>query len=106
MDNDRLYIRVSASAPKWFTKPCICLEELYPDWDLITGYKNGFINEEEYEERYGRQLSELSPDEIRDKLKRLCEENGRTKAVLLCWCSGFCHRHILNKWLGGFGELY
>lgn len=105
-DSDRLYVRVSASAPKWFTKPCVELPEVYPPWELIRGYKDGVISEEFYTNRYSAQLTDDVKESVMKKLIEWCEETGASKVVFLCWCSGFCHRHILNKWIGGEGEVY
>lgn len=105
-DSDRLYVRVSASVPKWFTKKCVPLPELYPSWDLISGYKQGIISEEVYTKAYSSMLTDQLREAVREKLQHLCNETGCIKVVFLCWCSGFCHRHILNDWLSGMGELY
>jgi len=85
-------VSISIGIPENF-KGEICRELNPPDF-LLRGYKNGAIDEKEYEEIYQQQiLSKLDPLEIYNKLK------GK---VILCYCGKdkFCHRHLVLKWLG------
>lgn len=104
--SDLLLIRISSSRPDWFTKEHVTLPELYPDWDLVTGYKEGRYTEEQYTEKYSQKLTDELKESVRNKIQQLLNDSGKGKAVLLCWCGGFCHRHIVNNWLDGNGELY
>ena len=66
---------------------------LFPSQNLLSDYKNGLINEKEYERRYVYEtLSKLNPKEVYEAL------DGK---VLLCYekTGDFCHRHIVAKWL-------
>ena len=70
------------------------MRELNPSQELLYGYKNGNISDEEYREIYFNEtLSTLNPVEIYNKLK------GK---VILCYCGkdSFCHRHLVIEWLG------
>lgn len=105
-DSSILYVRVSASVPKWFFGRSVTVESLYPSWELINGYKSGTLSEQEYTKRYKEQLSNLDKESIRRLLEDEAGALGCTTIVLLCWCGrGFCHRHLLNEWLGGDGEM-
>lgn len=79
--------------------------DLKPDKETFFLIKGGQIDQAEYEERYFRNtLMKLNPQEVYDNLK---------DKVLLCWerpifdtdgtivnkGSGFCHRHIVAKWI-------
>lgn len=70
-----------------------------PDQALLDGIRSGTISTAEYAKRY---LSLLESREgafiAADRLRQM-DESGRS-AVLLCWeADGFCHRHLLAKWL-------
>ena len=79
--------------------------DLKPDKDTFFLIKAGQIDQDEYEERYFRNtLLKLNPQKVYDDLK---------DKVLLCWespifdnmsivnrGSGFCHRHLVSKWIG------
>lgn len=72
-----------------------------PRWSLVHSYKNGFIDEQEYEVLYFTDfqnravLIEEHINEIR---------NGG-KFIYLCYCKkdGFCHRHLWAKFLNKLG---
>jgi len=67
--------------------------KLAPPRDLVLAYKEGTLPEEVYEAIYrGEVLSKLTPGIIAADLL-----DG---TVLLCWeRAGFCHRHIVARWL-------
>lgn len=70
------------------------LRELNPPQQLLYDYKNGLCSDEEYTDRYIKNvLNNLNPHDIYNKLK------GK---VILCYCGkdSFCHRHIVMDWLG------
>lgn len=70
---------------------------LFPSQNLLSDYKNGLIDEKEYERRYvSETLSKLNPKKVYEDL------DGK---VLLCYekTSDFCHRHIVAKWLNDNG---
>lgn len=93
--------RISASAPKWFSKKAYPLEYLYPRWGLIEDYKNGIITEEEYVAEYSQRFNDRMREELLAIMENVCKAEGVTKAMLLCWegKGKFCHRHPAGAWL-------
>lgn len=70
---------------------------LFPTFSILHDYKNGLINEKEYERRYiSEVLSKLNPAKVYQDLNN---------KVLLCYekSGDFCHRHIVAKWLNDNG---
>ena len=64
---------------------------LWPEYNLLMGYKEGLISPEEYERQYRAvTLSRLVPEEVVLSLE------GR---VMVCYekPSDFCHRHIVAR---------
>lgn len=94
-----IIIQVSHSKPIWFNKDVIPMKEVYPDWDLINGIKNGTITEEEYISRYDEKLTQDTINIVREKIELECKAAGVDIAVLTCWegKNKFCHRHHLGK---------
>lgn len=84
-------ISISNSAPKFFKYDKFKL--LVPNWNLVSDYKHGFINQDEYIERYyHKNLLHLDVDKIAEQLQNkilLCCEQKETD---------FCHRHIVREW--------
>ena len=79
------------------------LRSLAPSADLLQKWKNKQVDEKMFELLYLAELENLGMNgkEIAEHLRSL----GRD-VILCCYeSSGFCHRNILNKWLGGDGEL-
>lgn len=74
------------------------MRELAPTWSLLQDYRNGRINEEQYIERFNKQLKRLDARDIYEKLKFLAGDN---EIVIMCHCSkkDFCHRHLVAEWL-------
>ena len=68
------------------------IAELTPSKDLLQGYKDKTISEEEYITIFRQQLSKLNPDEYGEKLQ---------DCILLCYegYNKFCHRHLIAEWL-------
>lgn len=87
-------VSVSVTQPSGCSFPVFY--PLVPDSDLVWGYKNGKITEDEYKAVYFKQLESLNPKEIAQKL------DGK---VLLCWegKDKFCHRHLIAEWLNKHG---
>lgn len=68
-----------------------CKLGLIPPAELIYGYKYGSITEEEYIEKYlDNNLYKINPMDIKKAY------DGK---ILLCYCSGFCHRNVVEGWL-------
>lgn len=64
---------------------------LIPDKDLVNDYKYKGLSEEAYVERYFKEnLMKLNPEDVYKAY------NGK---ILLCFCTGFCHRDIIRYWL-------
>lgn len=94
-----IIIQISKTKPIWFSKPIIAMPEVYPDWDIITGVKDGSISEEEFIRRYDEKLPEDVINSVRDRIEQACKEAGVDIAILVCWegKDKFCHRHRLGK---------
>lgn len=94
-------IRISASMPKWFTKEIFPCSDLYPDWKLLTAYKNGQITEEEYTAEYMETIKRKSKQSILDGFEAVCKVKGVDKIILVCWEGphDFCHRHLAGNYL-------
>ena len=93
------YVRVGISryAPQGSCD--LRLMDFAPSARTLFDYKEGRIDEKEYEREYLNDLDRLYEnkrmDELVDKLKKY------EKVVLLCYegKGKFCHRHILGKYL-------
>lgn len=88
-----LPISISRFPPKWFEGDTDL--SLAPSEELLIGYKEGKINEVEYEKIYRTQLEKLNPEDYKKY------ENS----ALCCFekVGDFCHRHILADWLKSHG---
>lgn len=64
-----------------------------PDWKLLSGYKDGSINEEEYTERF-KALMRVSYTENRTRWIEVCNMDT---LCIACYCGSgkFCHRHLV-----------
>ena len=83
-------VSIARSTPSWFTGKRY--SPLMPPWDLIKGYKNGAVPEEEYAKIYNKLLDDLDPQEVYLRLQ---------DRVLLCWekPGDFCHRRLVADWI-------
>lgn len=84
-------VSIAGKAPDWYKGREY--KKLAPKYWFFKAYKDGDITEEEYTLCYYKEiLGFLNPETVYKELG----EN----AVLLCWeKSGFCHRHIVARWL-------
>ncbi len=75
-----------------------------PTWDMVMGYKNGKIDEDEYRESYVSMMR----DSYIENTYRWLELLDRNRVVLQCYCSigSFCHRYILAELLEECGGNY
>ena len=67
---------------------------LCPSWNLVSNYKEGRINEQEYIKRYHEEyLNKLDS-------KKVFDEIGKD-SIILCYerPEKFCHRHLVSQWL-------
>ena len=87
-------ISISRFIPKWYKDDLSHLVLLAPSKELLNGYKNGSIDNDEYTEIYLCQLDNLKC------LKELLEQLDTCGCVLLCYekPGDFCHRHILSEY--------
>lgn len=85
-------VSVSRWTSFWRGKKCSLL---FPSEELLKGFKSGRIDEEEYEEIYMKYLDTLNVDNCYKVF------NG---CVFVCYEKvGFCHRHLIAKWLKKYG---
>lgn len=85
-------ISVSRWTKFWNWKRC---SQLFPSEELLVGFKNGKISEKEYEKIYMDYLETLNVDNCYKVF------NG---CVFVCYEKvGFCHRHLICKWLRNHG---
>lgn len=85
-------ISVSRFSKFWNGKRCSLL---FPSTELLKEYKNGNITEQEYTQIYSKYLETLNVDNCY-KVFNNC--------VLVCYEKyGFCHRHLIRKWLNDNG---
>lgn len=73
-----------------------------PTWDMVLGYKDKKITEEEYTEQYLSMMRESFKNNHSEwatllKVDRLC---------LACYCKSgdFCHRHLLKEYIANYAE--
>lgn len=108
-DSTHNYYSVTAVTPsadfdtgKYRNKPVTFLDLFIPDSVYITRpYKLGEIDEDEYERRYLKQLSDIPEEELKSVIDKVFYESGDKTPVFVCWegTRRFCHRHILADFL-------
>lgn len=93
---DHELISISQVMPKWLESPLKTVDALTPPWSLVRDIKNGEIDWEGYEYRYGLQLLNLSAEDLYNALPEKC--------ILLCYekSTDNCHRHLVADWLNEF----
>ncbi len=91
-------VAICATLPKWYKG--YHYPKLAPGYQLLSGYKNGHINDLEYTNTYNNDvLQKLNPQEVVNELSHF---SGSEKIVtLLCYETSdkFCHRHLVANWL-------
>lgn len=99
-------VRVSVSMPNWFPVNLSGIPELYPDWDLVDGIKNGSLTQGQYTQRYRAHLATLNKKAIISRLEQISNACGKDTVILLCYEAPdkFCHRHLVAEWLGNVKE--
>jgi len=90
-------ISIAVGQPKYVVVKTV-YGALAPSWNLLQDYRNDNIDEDEYIERFKKQLAKLSPSVVHQDLSRLA---GDSEPILLCHCGteDFCHRHLVAEWL-------
>lgn len=75
-----------------------------PPWDLVMGYKQGRVTQEEYIARY----TELMRESYRRYRSQWDELLSMERVVLVCYCpaGSFCHRLLLAELLAKCGAAY
>jgi len=69
-----------------------------PTWDMVRGYKNGKINEEEYTLLY-MDILEENEQRILDAFSFYATLTQKIALACYCRAGDFCHRILLAKWL-------
>jgi uncharacterized protein YeaO (DUF488 family) len=69
-----------------------------PNWDMVMGYKNGTVSEDEYKKLY-RELLIRSWTQRREEWMKFLQDD--TPTALACYCKPglFCHRLLLKDFL-------
>jgi|GEM_PF-1003852 len=97
---DHVRIGISRGSPRWM-KAQPRIPELAPGQWLYTTE-----DPEEYRVRYVRQLADLDPVRVVERIR--CEAGGKTP-VLACFCkpggSNWCHRAWVSVWLAHRASL-
>lgn len=76
-----------------------------PTWQMVQGFKNKTITEEEYTSQYYNILIERwnKSEDFRNRITSLVNLFGKTNEdmTLVCFCSAdtFCHRYLLIQFL-------
>lgn len=88
-------VAITVRPPPFSPKVRHC-DQLAPTWKLVSAYKTGEINAEEYKKRYLDMLRRKNDGDPRNVLMYL-----RDGDVLLCYekPGEFCHRHVAAEWL-------
>lgn len=95
-------ISIALYTPKWFSG--ITYSKLAPSAKLLNDFKNGKHagDTNYYTEVFNEQLSKLNPKECLEELDKLTGDriSFSISTILLCYEKhGFCHRHLVAKWL-------
>lgn len=103
LPKDAVLVSIANSQPKGLHLPTAKI--FVPDWSLVSAYKRGEINEEEYHVQYLARLQSLpNLPAIRQRLATYTVDRPES-LIFLCWESKgkFCHRHILAEFFSEFG---
>lgn len=89
-------VSIAQFIPKWFKGATY--RKLSPSPDLLSRWKNGLCNKEEYTEEFNEYLSKLNREEVLHDLASLTDSD---QIILVCFekSSDFCHRHLVAEWL-------
>ena len=95
-----LPISIAQSMPKCLTG-CISYKYLAPDWELVQGFKNGTVTEDQFRNTYLDGLNRTIVEKSLQDMDRQVQKHGKSGVVLLCWekPSNFCHRFVLSDYL-------
>ena len=98
---DAVILSISRFPPKWLPQIKLFLE-LAPSVSLLSAYKAGEVNEDQYRKVFNEYLSQIDPEFIHELLD--FEACGRD-IYLLCFEAPdkFCHRHLVRDWLNTNG---
>lgn len=95
-------VSIALYTPDWFKG--VSYTKLAPSAKLLNDFKNGKHagDIDYYTEVFNEQLSKLNPKECLEELDLLTENKlfFYMSSILLCFeKDGFCHRHLVAKWI-------
>lgn len=103
MNTDALLVRVSNTAPSWFSKMLTTLNtNVYPDWRIINAFKDGSMSYETFCTKYRESLMDrTTSNELLEEIKRMAFSYGKEDVVLLCYekNGAECHRTELAHFI-------
>lgn len=78
------------------------VKDLAPARVLLSAYRDGQVDDKEFDERYLAHLNMVGVDRIRDRLELIVESMGHDELVLLCYedvsKGEGCHRRTFAEW--------
>lgn len=91
-------LRISVTQPKWANTDG-AVPALFPDADLLWGFKQGSVTMEQYTQRYLAAL-DARRDQVKAQVENARRLAGGRPLILLCWCGKgkFCHRRLFARW--------
>lgn len=73
-----------------------------PTWDMVNRFKNGKLNEQDYEKIYIEKLN----NEFKKNRNIFYDFPDMQTFKCFCKSGTFCHRYILAKYLENIGHVY
>lgn len=93
--DDIIKVSIALYKPKGMNIPHYL--KLAPNARILYEYKNGIIDEKEYEKRYSEEV--LDGIDLTELVEDLKDISGGKDVVLLCYEKNeFCHRYVFRKW--------
>ena len=78
-------------------------ETISPSWDMVKSFKEGFLSEKEYAERYKNQLNLawFENNESKTLINRWIKLSQKKDLTFVCFCPSFsfCHRFLFISWM-------
>ena len=97
---DIVPISIARYTPKWYKG--FRFEKFMPSGELLRGYKTGVYDEEDYYNKYFKDvLKGLDPEKIYRELSTISDDHD---IVLLSYeKNSFCHMRIVSEWWNHYG---